>query len=371
LNAGIFFEFRYRGGGGRIRAADDGNFSENFFVEIEGRVFIPVDVPGPMTEPPAPAMSSPAAPVPRSGRAIWAVAAVVVVLIVVLASLYVLKVGPFASSAPAPAALVAGGFTQSQVVTFLYTGNYSCLPALPTLFPGEASVNSTTPCVVGAADQNALDQVPEWILVPVFAGLSIFGDHSTLGADARGFPVFQGASLLTDCGAGGSPTGCPDHPTYLYSPAFTTVEQSINITAGFGGLPEGVLPTPAHDHLINTSATLPSVEWGTIVVLVFDPDIFPDRATGHCTAAVTSNQSAPTANCLNSLAALGRAMSTTSSSVALANGGSANNPIWKALGSPTLQVVLPGDISIAQEAQLNSNLYIPFAVQPGAPEFPG
>ena len=323
-----------------------------------------------MTNPPSPG-SVPASSPPRSNRNLGiAVGAILVVLLLVLASVYFLKIGPFApSGSNAPTPREAAGFTEGQVVTFVYPGNFTCLPALPKLFPNASSVNSTTSCVVGAADQNALDQVPEWVLVPVFAGLSIFG-LPALGSDSRGFPQSGGHSLLTDCGAGGSPTGCPDHPTYLYSPAFTAVEQFINITAGYQGLPEGVLPTPAHDHLINTSATYPNVWWGTVVVLVLDPNIFPDRATGTCTVVDASNLPNPTGNCLSSLAGLGRAMGTNSTAVAAANGGSANNPIWKALGGPNLQVVVPGDLSILQENDLNSNLYIPFSVQPGTPTLP-
>ncbi|MCI4363522.1 MAG: hypothetical protein L3K13_04370, partial [Thermoplasmata archaeon] len=152
-----------------------------------------------------------------------------------------------------------------------------------------------------------------------------------------------------------------------YSPSFTTVEQFTNTSSGYGGLPEGVLPIPAHDNLVNTSANTPNVEWGTIVVLVFDPNIFPDRATGTCAATTTSNLSSPTGNCLNSFAALSRALDTSSSSVARANGGSPGNPIWKSLSGSGLQVVVPGDINIAQLNNLNANLYIPFSTQPGAP----
>ena len=297
-----------------------------------------------------------------------AVVAIVVVAIVVVAGLYALKVGPFAPAKnPSATSGQAGGFTQGQVVTFQYMGAYSCQPSLAQLYPSQASINTTTNCEVGAADQNAIpSQVPEWVLVPAFAGMTIFG-VTALGADSRGFPVSGGSSVLTDCGAGGSPTGCPDHPKLIYSPAFTTVEQFANITTGYNGLPEGVLPTPAHDHLLNTTTDFPNVEWGTIVVLVFDPNIFPDRVTGACTAHTASNLSSATGNCLTSIAALARALGQQSSAVATANGGSPGNPIWKALGGPKDQVLVPGDITIAQLNNLNSDLYIPFSVVPGAP----
>ncbi|MGI0070501.1 MAG: hypothetical protein ACRECT_00235 [Thermoplasmata archaeon] len=271
-----------------------------------------------------------------------------------------------ASASGSVSGAYAGGFTHGCVVTFQYTGNYQCTPGLSTLFPGDANATNATKettCAVGAANQTAVNQVPEWILVPAFAGLSIFG-VSALGSTARGFPTFNSSTILTDCGGGGSPTACPDHPTYIYSPAFTAVELHLGLKNGYGGLPPGVLPTPAHDHLINTSSTYPNVPWGTIAVLVFDPNIFPDRATGTCAASVASNLSSPTGNCLNSLAALERALTTPSTAVATANGA---NPIWQTLGMPPLQVVVPGDLSIPQIDNLDSNLYIPFSVSPGAP----
>ncbi|MCI4364403.1 MAG: hypothetical protein L3K13_08975, partial [Thermoplasmata archaeon] len=176
-----------------------------------------------------PQAAAPAPPSPPKSRSLLAAVLVVVVVIVVaVAGLYVAKVGPFAATKTAAAPQQAGGFTLGQVVTFVYTGNYNCTPALASLFPSAASVSSTTNCEMGKADQNAMSgQIPEWVLVPAFAGLSVFG-LPALGANSRGFPVSGGAALLTHCGAGGTPTGCADHPTYLYSPSFTTVEQFTN-----------------------------------------------------------------------------------------------------------------------------------------------
>ena len=314
----------------------------------------------------------PAAPAPAkssSARTVGiAVAAIVVVVIVVVAGLYVAKIGPFApANSSGATSEVAGGFTEGQVVTFVYTGNYQCTPSLTAYFPNESSITSTTTCEAGAANQTAVSgQVPQWVLVPAFAGLSIFGVAS-LGANDRGFPQFQGGALPTDCGGGGSPTGCPDHPVAMYSPAFTTVEKFLNMSSGVGGYPEGVLPTPAHDHLLNTSTTFPNVPWGSIVVLVFDPNIWPDRVTGACTARVASSLSSATGNCLTTIAALDSALTTSTTAIATANGGSPGNPIWKAFGGPNAQVVIPGDLTIAQINHLNTNLYIPFSVQPGAP----
>jgi hypothetical protein len=292
------------------------------------------------------------------------IAAIVVVVIVVIAAIgvyYYLK--PKSSGSPL---LQEAGFNAGTVVTFTYNGTntFVCTPSLTSFYSGATAAAAVTQCEVGGNNQNAIpDQVPEWVLVPAFAGLSIFGVPA-LGASADGFPTFLSSTTLTDCGAGTTKAACVDHPALIYSPFFTAVEQHIAITAGYGGYPEGVLPTPAHDHLLNGSNTVPNVEWGTIAVLVFDPNIFPDRVTGACTAVVVSNLSTPTGHCLNSLAALAAALSTHSSSVPTANN---KNPIWETESNTTLQVVVPGDVSIAQLNNLNSNLYIPFAVTPGAP----
>lgn len=298
----------------------------------------------------------------RPGRLTFALAAIAVVILVVAAGVYIYYLAPMA---PAKSVLEAGGFTKGAAVSFVYNGTntFLCTPGILTFYPNATQASASTPCEVGAADQNAVLQYPEWVLVPAFAGLSIFGLQGQ-GATARGFPQFADSTLLTDCGAGGTPTSCPDHPTLLYSPFFASVESFLNISAGLNGYPHGVLPTPAHDHLLNTSSNFPNVQWGTIVVLVLDPNIWPDRATGICTKMVTSNLSTPTANCLTSIGDLDAALTTHSTAVGVANHG---NPIWQTLGAPGTQVVIPGDLSVSELNNLDGNLYIPFAVQPGAP----
>jgi len=265
--------------------------------------------------------------------------------------------------------LEMGGFDSGQVVTFLYNGTTTstCTPSLTSFFPNDPNASAATKytnCEVGAASQNAVPQVPEYVLVPAFAGLSIFG-VAALGANASGFPTLNGSALATDCGAGGTATACPDHPTFLYSPLFTAVEEHLGLSHGYGGLPEGVLPTPAHDHLINTPTTYPNVYWGTTVVLVLDPNIFPDRETASCSVVSPSNLSNPTSNCLSSFAGLERALTTCSSSAAAYNSAT-KNPIWQTLVSVGVsscaQVYVPGGVSA-----LNANLYIPFSVSPGDP----
>jgi len=310
------------------------------------------------------------------------IGAIAIVIVVVLAGVltYYYVYHPSSSSGGSSPVLEAGGFTMGQLVTFVYNGTntFVCTPSIQSLYPANATAAAAaakTGCEVGAANQSAVPQVPEWILVPAFLGLSIFG-VSALGADSTGYPTTNGTTVLTECGGGGSAAGCEDHPTYLYSPFFTQVEDHQGLSMGYGGLPLGVLPTPAHDHLINTPTTYPNVYWGTITVLVLDPNILPDRSTGQCTAVVHSNLTNPTGNCLTSLTALNQAFTTCSSSVVAYN-TVLNNPIWKTLislgVSPCAQVVVPGDITIPQvDNNLNGNLYIPFAVQPGLPSsFPG
>lgn len=293
--------------------------------------------------------------------------ATAIAVILVVAGLYLVDPGLLGlgkKTAPAE----AGGFAQGQIVYFNYTGQWECKPNLASILPSAPSnASNFTQCGVSPSTVASVEptQLPEWVLVPAFAGLSIFG-QTALGATAAGFPQFNRTVVATDCGAGGSPTACPDHPPYLYSPLFAAVEDFLNLSHGYGNLPLGVLPTPAHDHLVNTSTTWPNIPWGTIVVLVLDPNIWPDRATAQCSLVEPTNRTSPTANCLTSLTALDRALSTSSSAVAAA-GTSSDNKIWKALGGPSLQVVVPGDLTIAEINNLDSNLYIWFPVAPGPP----
>lgn len=264
---------------------------------------------------------------------------------------------------PAANKTASGGFLNSQPVTFLYTGNYICNPATNVvLAPSNEVENSIafTNCEVGAAG-NDTGQLPLWITVPAYAGLSIFGVPA-LGASPQGFPTYANSVILTECGGGGSASSCPDHPTYLYSPVFTAVEQHLKIANGIYGLPEGVLPTPAHSHIVSSNASGASVQWYIISVLVFDPNIMPNATTGKCTQVVPSNLTNATGNCLTSLAALQRALVTTSSDVFQTN---QNNPVYQTLSGNTsikLQVIVPGDTVVTELQNADTNVAIPFAV---------
>lgn len=259
----------------------------------------------------------------------------------------------------------SGGFLNGQVVTFVYTQNYTCKPGVTSFgfnSTEASSAQAVTNCEVGGFKGDTT--LPTlYVMVPAFAGLSIFGVPK-LGASAQGFPTFNNQTILTDCGAGGTQAACGDHPTYFYSPAFTTVEQYIGINNGVFGLPEGVLPTPAHSHLINQSDT---GAWNNVAVLVFDPNIFPNPVTGQCSQVVPSNQANPTANCLNTYSALQRALTTKDSASDTANcinyyNGHGANPIYEALGQPATQVVVPGDMTVPSLANPNTNLVLFFSV---------
>lgn len=258
---------------------------------------------------------------------------------------------------------VSGGFLGSKVVTFSYPTPYQCTPSTSQLFPNQTAAAAKANCEVGAPGTFPNNALPVWVVVPAYAGLSIFG-VTALGASPDGYAVYHSQTVLADCGAGGTAAACPFHPTYLYSPAFTAVEQHLNITSGYGGLPEGVLPTPTHDHIVDTDALGQNIPWDTVAVLVFDPNIMPNAATGRCTQIVQSALENATGNCLTSIAALQTAMVTNNTAEAAANAG---NPIWQTLGGPTVQVVIPGDSTVSVIRNPNSNLDVYFPVHDSNP----
>jgi hypothetical protein len=98
------------------------------------------------------------------------------------------------------------------------------------------------------------------------------------------------------------------------------------------------------------------------VVLVFDPNIFPNAVTGQCSQLVPSNQANSTANCLNTYSALQRALTTSDSASDNANCNYGANPIYEALGQPPTQVVVPGDMTVPSLVNPNTNLVLFFSV---------
>lgn len=320
---------------------------------------------------------SPAPTALRPRRSGW-IAAVLAVIVVVVAALAVYYVYYRPSPSSTSPRLTAGGFAEGQVVTFTYngTGTFSCTPSLSTLFPHDpnaSGASTSISCAVGNASVTAVaGQVPQWYLVPAYTGLSAFG-LTGYNATARGFPTLNGSAVYTDCGAGTTPSTCPDHPSYTFSPIFAEVEARAGHPTGLLGLGPGVLPYPAHD-MVENFTSYPLVPWGTIVVFVMDPNILPDRATGACTEVAPSNLSHPTGNCLTSYSAIASAAITCSSTAESVNSAT-GNPIWWVLThedhvSACAQVFIPAPGTLAPSGPgvgLDSNLYEPYSVSAGAP----
>lgn len=297
----------------------------------------------------------------KAGVSTKVFAATTIALIIIAGIGYGLYYTAVSKPSPKTRIGVTGGFFNGQVVTFQFFETFQCNPSITTLFPndGNATAAATvTQCEAGAAGTFPSNVEPVWGMSPAFAGLSIFGITS-FGATPQGYPTWNGTTILTHCTGMGSAHKCPDHPPLFYSPVIVTVERYLNITSGMMGLPEGVMPFPAHSHIIDTDAGQQDIPWNAIAVFVFDPNIFPNHATGTCIKVAPSSLANATSNCLISTAALQAAMGTTNSQLSAAN---ANNPIWLALGKPTVQVVIAGATSPSQYRNANSNIDVPFQV---------
>ncbi|MDE1761812.1 MAG: hypothetical protein KGH59_00315 [Candidatus Micrarchaeota archaeon] len=257
-----------------------------------------------------------------------------------------------------PNTIASGGFIGGTEAYFKYTEAYKCSPPNSQLFTNStellASLNYTQ-CSFGVPG-NAVGADQQWLLIPAYAGMSSFGFNSSF----QGFPLYNGTVVVTHCGVGGTASSCPDHPQSIYSPLFSGLEKSVGIAKGAFGLPEGVLPMPAHDYVIDDYDKFADVDWYTIAVYVFDPNIMPNATTGACMQVVPSNLTSPTANCLTSIGAIQRAMTNSSSSVAA---GNSRNPIWRFMGNPTMQIAVPGNPTVAEINNSNSNLRVPYAVR--------
>ncbi len=287
-----------------------------------------------------------------------------IVLIVAAAA----GLGLYASTVLKPAAKtrigVTGGILNGRIVSFQFFENFSCTPSLTQLFPNDANATaaaSKTPCEMGAAGTFPSNTIPVWGMVPAFGGLSVFG-LTSFNATSQGYPTFNGTTVLTDCTGMGSANQCPDHPPYFYSPVIVMVENFLGKATGMMGLPEGVMPFPAHTHIVETDAGQADIPWDAIGVFVFDPNIFPNPVTGSCRQVVPSNLSNATSNCLTSTTALRAAMTTNTTAI---NNANAKNPMWLALGKPPAQVVIAsaaGAATPSQYANANSNVDVPFAV---------
>jgi hypothetical protein len=305
---------------------------------------------------------------PGVSKRIFAI--VTIVLIVVAAGGYALYASSVLKQTKTRIG-VTGGFFNGNVVTFQFFETFSCTPSPSQLLPSDANAKAAenkTQCEAGVGSTSFPSNVePVWGMSPAFAGLSIFGITS-FGATPDGFPTYNGTAVLTDCTGMGSTHQCPDHPPLFYSPVIVMVEQNnLSITKGVMGLPEGVMPFPAHTHIIDTEAGGQDIPWDAIATFVFDPNIFPNPVTGKCTQVAPSNLTNPTGNCLVSITALQAAMGTADSGIASAN---KNNPIWFGVGKPPFQVVIAsisGPESPSQYRNANSNVDVPFEVTEGNP----
>jgi len=269
-----------------------------------------------------------------------------------------------ATSTSPPQVGFTGGFLDGKIISFVFYRAPTCAPGITSLFTDTTSAQAAakTNCEVGAQGTIPPGSVPVWGMVPVFAGLSAFGVPQ-FGATPDGYPVYNNQTILTDCTGAGA-RQCPNHPPLMYSPAFTAVEQSMGINSGVMGLPEGVMPFPAHTHIVSTDDGQKDVPWDVIAVMVFDPNIFPNPVTGRCTQVVPSSLPNATSNCLTSLTALKAALTTTNAAIAQAN---SKNPIWAALGKPLTQVLIPGVTDPSQITNSNTNINVPFAVVDQSP----
>ena len=252
-----------------------------------------------------------------------------------------------------PAANEAGAFYNGSVITYNYTGSYSCYPPLGSIIQNATSNETDYPCYAGIAS-NSSQALPDWILVPAYAGMSIFGANST-----NGMPVFRNSTVYVNCGAGNSPSMCPSDPKFVYSPDFAKIE---NLTGGhsFDGLPNGVMTLPAHSHLVNNTFHNDPIPWYVVIVYVFDPNIMPNATNGKCTQVVPSNRSNPEGDCLTSLKAIKRAMQANDNATSNAN---ICNPVWDAMGKPTTEVYIPNDTLQSEVGNPNTNIIVPFAAK--------
>jgi len=247
----------------------------------------------------------------------------------------------------------SGAFFNGSETTYVYTGNYSCYPPVSSVIPNLTTNQSAYGCYLGIKSQQS-QALPDWILVPAYAGMSVFGSNSS-----DGMPVFRNSTVYTDCGAGDYQTRCRSDPSYAYSPQFISIENIIG-SKSFDGKPYGIMPLPAHSHLVNDTFSGDPIPWYVIVVYVFDPNIMPNATNGKCTEIVNSNVTNPEGNCLTSLSAIKRAMETYDNATINANSG---NPLWIAFGNPLTEVYIPNDTNASDVGDPNTNIVVPFAVK--------
>jgi hypothetical protein len=255
-------------------------------------------------------------------------------------------------------------FQNGKVVALNSTPSATCTSAISTLFLGyQEALNASaiTNCEIGVGLNRTTGMYPRYDLVPSFAGLSIYG-LTGWNATAQGYPIYNGMAVVTACGADGTPAACNTSiKRNYYSVGHSSLEAMLGITRGTNGLLQGVLPNAAHDSLIPSNVGIVPTQTYVVRIGVYDPNIFPNATTGRCTQLVASNLSSPLKNCLNSTAALARALNTTDSAVAIAN---KNNIVFKSKNIAPYQAALFVDNVTQTRSMMNGSYMISIVSQP-------
>ena len=208
-----------------------------------------------------------------------------------------------------PVSGVGGAFQNGVLVKFATTAPANCtgkISALYNNYPEAVNASSVTNCEIGIGI-NTTHIVSQYMLVPTFAGLSIYGQVGW-NSTVQGYPTFDQNVIVTTCGASTSLSNCSATSTtkYFYSPGASTFERLLGDNKGLFGFPEGVMAKPAHELLIPPGVGQKLTETYQVRIGVFDPNIFPNSTTGLCKQWVASNLTNPMANCLNNTAALAK-----------------------------------------------------------------
>lgn len=259
----------------------------------------------------------------------------------------------------APASNQSAAFLDGNIVSITYTKNYVCTPSLFTIYGNISYIENITECGV-VHPTSVIGTLPIWAITPSFAGYSIYG-YTEYGSTPSGYAVYLDNSVQTDCGAGNTSSACPLTPPYRFDPLNFKVEYSLGIYNGTHGLPQGLLPMPAHSYVLLNDYGGQPIPVYTVFVRVFDPNIFPNATTGQCKQVAPSNLSNATGNCLTSFDALRRAAQTKNSYIPEINSA---NPLWYIESNSTSQIVIvsPGQqnniTGISNLLYPNTNIYL-------------
>lgn len=264
---------------------------------------------------------------------------------------------PYAASWFTPGINSSAAFLNGNIVSMGYTHSYLCTPSIASSYRNiSGAIRNMTECGT-VTPSNIIETLPIWAIVPSYAGFSIYG-FKQWNSTRDGFATFQGNAIITDCGAGESASACGDTPIYRYTAKSYLYEQAYGVFSGINGIPQGLLPFPAHDYItLSDYGGVPTPLY-VVFVMVFDPNIFPNATTGRCTQVAPSNLTNATANCLTSFAALRNAIATRNSYIPQINAG---NKLWMLESNTTLQAIIVLNKNITGTSNLlypNSNIYL-------------